>query len=298
MREPTPIQFIMSTSKYQNDRPPLPAELRRAVEVESGHACAITRCGEHTYLEIHHINENREDNRVENLVLLCDKHHKMAHAGLIDRKALHKYKGLLATSYATDLLQRIERLEYLLAQAPKPKDEQSAQIIQSGVIDPGLPHKEVTPRWQSMGQTLEQLALAKYERQIGRYLDRQPRFIKGSAHLGLDAVRQDDDLEADLVVEVRWLRKRYLDAPIWVRQVEAATSTYEAITGRPARGVLIYVVPKESMRQVSDLPYTAQELPKLERKLEIVIYTYADLGFDPGAITAGLFTSNFKIPDA
>lgn len=82
-------------STYQSDRPTIPANLKREVEVEAGHECSLIGCNEHTYLEIHHINQNREDNRKENLILLCDKHHKMAHKGVIDRKALHSYKEAL-----------------------------------------------------------------------------------------------------------------------------------------------------------------------------------------------------------
>lgn len=82
-------------STYQSDRPAIPANIRREVEVEAGHECSVTTCHEHTYLEIHHINQNRADNRKENLILLCDKHHKMAHAGIIDATALRSYKELL-----------------------------------------------------------------------------------------------------------------------------------------------------------------------------------------------------------
>jgi len=149
-----------------------------------------------------------------------------------------------------------------------------------------------------MSLTLEQLALSKFERDTSLLLDRMPRLSKGKAQLRLDALRQDDELPEDLVVEVRWLRKPYLDAPIWVRQVEAATETYELITGRKARGVLIFVVPKESMKDVRNLPLTLEDLRKIERKPEIRIYTYAELGFDPGAITAGLFTTNLQRPDS
>ncbi|WDN87971.1 hypothetical protein BuS5_00939 [Desulfosarcina sp. BuS5] len=81
---------------YVNERPNIPAEIRRSVEVEAGHTCSVKNCIEHSYLEIHHINENRKDNRRENLILLCDKHHKMAHKGIIDRKALKEYKKLLS----------------------------------------------------------------------------------------------------------------------------------------------------------------------------------------------------------
>lgn len=84
-------------STYQSDRPTIPENIRREIKVEAGHECSVTTCNEHTYLEIHHINQNREDNRKENLILLCDKHHKMAHAQVIDRKALHGYKEILRT---------------------------------------------------------------------------------------------------------------------------------------------------------------------------------------------------------
>lgn len=88
----------MTDPSYKNSRPSIPAELRRSIEVESGHCCAIKGCGEHTYLEIHHIDGNRENNIAENLILLCDKHHKMAHANVIDKKALREYKRLLSGS--------------------------------------------------------------------------------------------------------------------------------------------------------------------------------------------------------
>lgn len=81
-------------TKYEKGRPNIPSEIRRSVEVESGHQCAIKGCSEHTYLEIHHIDNNRENNDVGNLILLCDKHHKMAHANVIDRKSLYEYKRL------------------------------------------------------------------------------------------------------------------------------------------------------------------------------------------------------------
>ena len=160
--------------------------------------------------------------------------------------------------------------------------------------DPGLPIKTTVKRWELYYQTLEELAISRFERQNNLLLERRPRFTRGNAGLQLDAIRQDDDLSEDIIVELRWLRKRYLDGPIWVRQVEAATSTYELISGRKARGILIFVVPKDDMKSISDLPWTSEELPKLERKPEVVIYTYEELGFVPGAITSDLFASNIK----
>ena len=99
------------SQKYNTPRPQIPAEVERSVKVEAGHNCAIKGCPEHTYLEIHHINEDRDDNRIDNLILLCDKHHKMAHAEVIDRKSLKEYKKLLCIPESSNLSERFEKLE-------------------------------------------------------------------------------------------------------------------------------------------------------------------------------------------
>ncbi len=236
---------------------------------------------------------------MENLVLLCDKHHKMAHAGVIDRKSLREYKRLLKDAYSSDLHERVRKLETLLAQGASMKSDPAEMTVEPKVevaADAGVPFKTTTPRSDLMSLTLEQLALAKFERESGLLFDRQARITRGDNAIRLDALRQDDSLPEDVIVEVRWLRKRYLDAPIWVRQVDAAVSAYEFMTGRRARGVLVYVVPKADMKTISDLPYTATEIDRVERKPEVVIYTYAELGFNPGAISAALFTSNLRPP--
>lgn len=106
--------YCVSKKNYDSPRPNIPAEIRRAVEVESGHSCAIKECGEHTYLEVHHIDDNRENNVLKNLVLLCDKHHKMAHAGVIDRKSLRAYKELLSGEKGPTELQLLTLLQDIL----------------------------------------------------------------------------------------------------------------------------------------------------------------------------------------
>lgn len=108
--------------QYTNSRPTIPADIKRKIEIEAGHRCAIKNCLEHTYLEIHHINQNREDNRPENLILLCDKHHKMAHKDLIDRKALKEYKKLLNNQ----VLQPIQKPEW---QIKKTRDIENLKSI-------------------------------------------------------------------------------------------------------------------------------------------------------------------------
>jgi len=218
----------------------------------------------------------------------------MAHAGVIDRKALQEYKRLLKDAYSSALVERVQKLEELMQQGRSIQAERSVSEPIAAAQDPGLPIKTTVKRWELSYQTLEELAISRFERQNNLLLERRPRFTRGNAGLQLDAIRQDDDLSEDIIVEVRWLRKRYLDGPIWVRQVEAATSTYELISGRKARGILIFVVPKDDMKSISDLPWTSEELPKLERKPEVVIYTYEDLGFVPDAITSDLFASNIK----
>lgn len=88
--------------KYSESRPNISADLRREVNTEAGHTCTVKLCMEHTYLEIHHIDENRENNILDNLILLCDKHHKMAHAKKISRKELKNYKAMLNGGNSSD----------------------------------------------------------------------------------------------------------------------------------------------------------------------------------------------------
>ncbi|EPW3765402.1 HNH endonuclease signature motif containing protein [Vibrio fluvialis] len=83
------------TRKYKEERTSIPAAIEREVKTMSSHCCAMPHCSIDDYLEIHHIDQNRENNRVENLILLCDRHHKMAHDNKIDRKALRIYWGML-----------------------------------------------------------------------------------------------------------------------------------------------------------------------------------------------------------
>lgn len=80
---------------YEEDRPYIPADVRRQVMTEAGHCCSVQHCSEHI-VEIHHIDKNRENNGPGNLIVLCDKHHKLAHKDVISRMDLRKYKELLS----------------------------------------------------------------------------------------------------------------------------------------------------------------------------------------------------------
>ena len=111
---------LQMKKEYDEKRPTIPAEKRREVEVEAGHKCSIKDCNEHTYLEIHHIDFNRENNEISNLILVCDKHHKMAHNGVIDRKSLREYKSILRQN--KDLLEKITNIDSEITQLKNPKE--------------------------------------------------------------------------------------------------------------------------------------------------------------------------------
>lgn len=81
-------------------RPTIPAEIRRAVLVESGHRCAIPRCGQ-TEIDVHHIIpwESCQAHEYSNLIALCPICHRRAHNGDIDRKSLFIYKENLTKEF-------------------------------------------------------------------------------------------------------------------------------------------------------------------------------------------------------
>ncbi|MGF1911910.1 HNH endonuclease [Vibrio kasasachensis] len=81
---------------YDKERPSLPAAIRRQVMTEAGHCCTVQHCNE-SIVEVHHIDENRENNDPSNLIVLCDKHHKLAHKGDISRMDQRKYKEMLTS---------------------------------------------------------------------------------------------------------------------------------------------------------------------------------------------------------
>lgn len=82
------------SKKYNSSRPHVQATLRREAEIEAGHQCSVAHCYEHTYLDLHHIDGNRDNNNIQNVIILCSKHHRMAEKGEIDRIALREYKRL------------------------------------------------------------------------------------------------------------------------------------------------------------------------------------------------------------
>ncbi len=281
----------MTERNYEIMRPSISAELRRAVEVESGHCCAIKGCNEHTYLEVHHIDQNRENNKISNLILLCDKHHKMAHAGVIDRKALREYKKLLSESYVALIHERFDQLEKLI------KDNDQSQPVpiptKTQPVDDNT-KKLAAERQDILFFVLTHVAICHYEKIHKVYFEHQVVFIRGNDNLRLDALRQDDDLESDIIIDVHYFRKSYMDAPVYGSWLEKKIELYELLTGRKARGVLLAIIGNERMKEGNSLPLTAQGINSCSRDIVLEVYSCKDIGFHPGAISAALFASNLK----
>lgn len=281
----------MPPSSYTQSRPSIPAEIQRAIKVESGHACAIKGCAEHTYLEIHHIDENRENNTLENLILLCDKHHKMAHAKVIDRKALREYKKLLCDVHNSQIIDKLDELTALMK-----GQKSSTPIVEETKIQPIDSNvKRIAPsRHEILNFSLYHVAIAHFEKQNNIYFEHQVEFVKGDSRLILDALRQDDELAEDILIEVHYLRKPYLDAPVYGSWVEKKIELYELMTGRQARGILLVVVGREKMTGEGYLEMTKKGVEDCTKNVSLQVYSCEEIGFHPGAVSAALFQSNLK----
>lgn len=281
----------MTDKKYEDVRPTISAELKRAVAVESGHCCAIKGCGEHTYLEIHHIDENRENNVLANLILLCDKHHKMAHRNVIDRKALREYKRLLSESHNTIINERFDQLERLLKEANHGQPQPTPTPDQP--LDDRV--RKLTPRRNDLlCFALTHVAISYFEKSNNLYFEHQVEFVRGEDRLLLDAIRQDDDLDKDIIIDVQYLRKSYMDAPAYGAWLEKKIELYELLTGRPARGVLLVVVGRESMKDEGRLPLTRRGVSSCTKDITLHVCSCEDVGFHPGSASAALFASNLE----
>ena len=76
--------------QYQNPRKAIPESVKMQIRIEARHSCAI--CGNSSTLEFHHIDENRENNSLDNIILLCRNHHGEFHKGYIKKNELIEYK--------------------------------------------------------------------------------------------------------------------------------------------------------------------------------------------------------------
>jgi HNH endonuclease len=128
-------------------RPDIPAELKRAVLMEAGYACAIPAC-RHTTTELAHIVPwaQVQEHRFDNLIALCPNHHaQYDDKREIDRKAMLQYKANLAL-----LNGRYSDLERRVLQAmadanatpghgvrlPGGMDILMMHLVQDGIVEP------------------------------------------------------------------------------------------------------------------------------------------------------------------
>ncbi|WP_323809725.1 HNH endonuclease signature motif containing protein [Sphingobium baderi] len=275
----------MPKPTYDRPRPSIPAEVARIVEVEAGHCCAIKECSEHTYLEFHHIDGNRENNTPVNLITLCDKHHKMAHAGVIDRKALRLHKDRLSAVRDADILDRLTRLEAQIGDA-----ESELPVTQASPERPTdiSIQKFAASRSAAQAFALCQVAITRYEKDSGVYFQRHVEFVAGEKRLVLDGLKQFDDDRADIVVDFTYLRKAYLDAPAYGQWLAEKLEIYEVMTGRAAVGVLLVAVGRENMLEETAIPSIRQSARAAEN-ITLKVYSCGQLGFHPGAVSAALF---------
>jgi HNH nuclease len=84
----------MNSRRYSEPRKSIPESIKTQIRIEAKHCCSI--CGASSPLEFHHIDENRENNSLENIILLCCNHHREFHKGNIKRKELELYKRKLS----------------------------------------------------------------------------------------------------------------------------------------------------------------------------------------------------------
>ncbi|MTD34129.1 HNH endonuclease signature motif containing protein [Paludibacterium denitrificans] len=154
---------------YEQERPNIPAEIKRQVMTEAGHRCIVQHCHEHI-VEIHHIDENRENNDPNNLAVLCDKHHKLAHSKSISRMDLRKYKELLLNQNQSPSVHSSEHDRQLLKEINGIfsyetilliKNEHFGRFVKDEVIHPlyQLSFREKDPLFKFSDQNLESLRL-------------------------------------------------------------------------------------------------------------------------------------------
>ncbi|MCG3845474.1 HNH endonuclease signature motif containing protein [Photobacterium damselae] len=188
---------------YEQNRPHLPAETKRLIMTEAGHRCSVQHCNEHI-VEVHHIDENRENNAPANLIVLCDKHHKLAHQGVISRMDQRKYKELLTqpavatTNTRSDhdrkLLQQINDI-FPFETIQMIKSESFGKFVKREVIDPffELLHYASDPLFRFTDQNLECLkqdVIRKAELFNRHFSQQSGGLISGYDYIDLNEIRR------------------------------------------------------------------------------------------------------------
>lgn len=69
-----------------------PMKLRRELHIECCHKCSIPNCQIQIGLQPHHINYKHNDNKNENILMLCPNHHDLATKRIITKLECQLYK--------------------------------------------------------------------------------------------------------------------------------------------------------------------------------------------------------------
>ncbi len=152
-------------SNEENEGRYIPAEIRRAVLLEAGHACAIPTCHfpatEFAHIEPFAVVKKHE---VSNIVALCPNHHHLYdQRKAIDRKSMKTYKlklQLLNNRYTKYEL----RLLTLLAE--KPMVLASGEIETMGLLMDGIIENAKTFETQSIVVTDNATGIKTFEDQF------------------------------------------------------------------------------------------------------------------------------------
>jgi hypothetical protein len=76
-------------------RQAISSKLKDELLIECGYKCSMPRCEITDSLEFHHINGKNDDNRKENIIVLCAVHHHQATIKKISKKACSIMKQML-----------------------------------------------------------------------------------------------------------------------------------------------------------------------------------------------------------
>lgn len=127
-------------SGMAQDRPDIPAALKRAVLVEAGHRCAIPTCRQ-TPVELAHITPwaKVKEHTFGNLIPLCPTCHTRYDSGDIDRLSMRQYKANLEilnqryTETERQLLKTFLRKWQMLTEVREGNDRQHEFISYAGI---------------------------------------------------------------------------------------------------------------------------------------------------------------------
>ena len=123
-----------------SERPPIPADIKRRILMESGYRCAIPACRfpitENAHIESWSSTHNYN---YENMIALCPNCHTMYDSGKIDKKALMAYKKKLI--FLNDVYSRfeIDVLDYLKT---KKRALVPGELLVKRLLEEGLVNKE------------------------------------------------------------------------------------------------------------------------------------------------------------